>query len=378
MSFSPRGLPAPSRELIPLLRPQLPALEQLAPYLRQIDANRWYSNFGPLLGLLEERLAAHFGVERTGLALVANGTTALSAALSAASERAGRICLTPSWTFVASAAAACAANLQPHFIDVSPRTWMPDPGALRQRKDLDEVAAVMVVSPFGMPLDVGAWDAFTANTGIPVIIDGAASFDTVASIEAARPGRSPTMISLHATKVMGVGEGGLVVATDEAAVHRVRQVCNFGIWGSPQGQVVGYNGKLSEYHAAVGLAALDGWAERRAALADRTQRYIAELARIPAVETLPRYGAGWVSAYCTVSVPGNAQTVVERMRDLGVETRRWWRDGVHAQPAYRGFGSDDLAVTQGIAAGALSLPFSHDIRDEEIVRVVDALTRALD
>jgi dTDP-4-amino-4,6-dideoxygalactose transaminase len=363
---------------IPLLRPLLPNLEQLAPYLRQIDESRVYSNFGPLMRLLEERLAIHVGAAPGRLAVVANGTTALSAALLGVGAMPGKKCLVPSWTFVASAAAVCAANLVPHFIDVSRETWMPDPDELRRRSDLAEVGAVMIVAPFGMPFNTASWDAFWDETGIPVVIDAAACFDTAASIPASRPGRSAIMISLHATKVLGTGEGGLVVSTDEAIVRRVRQICNFGIWGTPEDQILGYNGKLSEYHAAVGLAALDAWPERRVALAGRTQRYVQELGRLPQVTTLPRYGDGWVSAYCTVRVNEDAGAVGARLLAMGVENRRWWRDGVHLFAAYRDFSRDDLAVTTELATSVLSLPFSHDITDAQIVRVVDCLERALD
>jgi len=364
-------------EKIPLLRPLLPPLEALEPYLREIDANRWYTNFGPLVMRLEERLAEHFGLTKTGLALLANGTTALSASLLAVGAKPGKKCLVPAWTFVASAAAVWAADLVPHFIDVLGETWMPDPAALRRRSDLAEVAAVMVIGPFGIPVDTVAWDAFTEQTGIPVIIDAAACFDSVKSIAAARPGRSPVMISLHATKALGIGEGGLVMSTDEAIIHRLRQVGNFGIWGMPEGQILGYNGKLSEYHAAVGLAALDTWPERRAALSSRTARYSAELGRLPGVRTLPAYGSGWVSTYCTIQVCGNVHAIQDRLAYMGIESRRWWQDGVHAQPAYRRFPHDDLPVTEQLATQALSLPFSHDISDADIVRVVDCLESAL-
>ncbi len=377
MNSPPAAARATSRR-IPLTRPQLPTLSELAPYLGEIDANRWYTNFGPLVTRFEERLAGHFGLPKAELAVVSNGTTALSAALIAVGAKAGSRCLVPSWTFVASAAAICAANLQPHFVDVSHDTWEPDPEALLKRRDLADVGAVMIVSPFGAPVDVRAWERFWSETGIPVIIDAAAAFDSIASLEIAKPGRCPVMISLHATKAFGIGEGGLVLSTSEAIVRRFRQVCNFGIWGSPEGQILGYNGKLSEYHAAVGLAALDAWPARRAALQSRTERYLQELKRLPQVQPLPQYGAGWVSIYCTVLVPGNIHAIVDRMASMGVETRRWWRDGVHMQPAYRSFPADQLPVTEAITAHALSLPFSHDISDDDIVTVIDCLARALD
>lgn len=371
-----RSLPT-SASSVPLMRPLLPTLDELSPYLERIDASRWYTNFGPLVQLLEERLARHFRVGPQNLVVVANGTTALSAALLAVGAKPGSKCLLPSWTFVATAAAAWAANLVPHFVDVTPETWMPDPVALRRRKDLGDVGAAIIVAPFGTPFETAAWDAFWEETGIPVIIDGAACFDTIATIAASRPGRVPTIVSLHATKVLGVGEGGLVVSTDEAIVHRIRQVCNFGIWGSPQEQILGYNGKLSEYHAAVGLAGLDSWPARRQALLARTNRYKTELSPLKGVTNLPEYGAGWVSAYCTVCVPRDAGAVSRHLEEAGIENRRWWQDGVHSLAAYRGFTSDDLTITAELAARALSLPFSHDLTDAQITRVVDCLRNAI-
>jgi len=235
----------------------------------------------------------------------------------------------------------------------------------------------MVVGPFGIPVDTAAWDAFTDETGIPVIIDAAACFDAVASVPAARPGRSLTMISLHATKAFGIGEAGLIVSTDDAIIHRLRQIGNFGIWGLPEGQILGYNGKLSEYHAAVGLAALDAWPERRAALVSRTARYLAEIARVPRVRTIPTYGQGWISAYCTICVPDHVHAIEDHLAYMGIESRRWWQNGVHVQPAYRRFPHDALPATEQLAAQALSLPFSHDLTDAQIVRVIDCLESAL-
>ena len=355
----------------------MPTLSESVKYLRGIEERRWYTNFGPLVTALETRLAEHFALPPGNAALVANGTTGLSAALLAAGAQPGKKCLLPSWTFVASAGAIWAANLIPHFVDVSAETWAVDPDFVRRRSDLSDIGAVMPISPFGSPVDTQAWDTFSNETGIPVVIDAAAAFDTVSSITQSRPARTPTVISLHATKALGMGEGGLVLSTSGDFIRRLRQVCNFGLWGPPDDQILGYNGKVSEYHAAIGLAALDAWPDRRIALQSITDRYAAALRTLPRVDLTPQYGQGWVSAYCTVLVPGEAGTVADRMTAEGIETRRWWHKGVAAQQAYRDFPSDPLPVTGEIAARALSLPFFHDMGDAAIDAVAGALKRAL-
>ena len=363
---------------IPLMRPLLPTFEKLAPYLREIDENRWYTNFGPLVTRFETRLADLFRVPKAQVLTIVNGTAALSGALLAAGAKQGTKCLVPAWTFVASGAAVRAADLIPHFVDVTRETWMPDPDTLSRRADLHEVGAVMVVGPFGTPVDTAAWERFSTKTGIPVVIDAAACFDAVASVPAARPRNVPTVISLHATKALGVGEGGLVISSDDEIMLRLRRLSNFGIWGRPEGTIVGFNGKMSEYHAAVGLAALDGWAERRAALVSRTQRYAEALAHLPQVKTLPAFGQGSVSVYCIVCVPGDIDAIIERLSGMGIESRRWWLDGVHALAAYQSFDRDDLTVTGELASSALALPFSHDISDADIQRVVECLETTLE
>lgn len=357
-------------EIVPVMRPLLPSARELVPHLARIDENRFYSNHGPLLIDFERRLADHFRVTADQIAVVANGTVALSAALVALGARPGAKCLLPSWTFVGSAAAAWAANLQPHFVDVREETWMLDPEELKQRDDLRDVGAVMVVSAFGSPVDTASWDRFTDETGIPVLIDCAASFDTVATVERAAPSRSPIMISLHATKVFGVGEGGLVLSTDEAFIRRFNQVCNFGVWDSPAGQILGYNGKLNEYNAAVGLAFLEMWAERRAQISTLTERYASALAPIPGIATVPGYGSGWVSCYCNVRMNRDASPIIDRLRERGIETRRWWQSGVHVQNAYQHFTRDPLPITETLARQVFGLPFFHDLKDESFNRVV--------
>ena len=367
-----------SKSAIPVMRPQLPTADQLLPYLRRIDEARYYSNHGALLREFERRMSGHFGVGEAQLAVVSNGTTALSAALVASGAKPGKRCLLPAWTFVASAAAVWAANLTPYFVDVAQQTWMLDPERIKRRSDLADVGAVMVVSPFGAPVDTSAWDLFTAETGIPVIIDGAAAFDTVATIREARPGRSPIMISLHATKSFGTGEGSIILSTDEMLVHRLRQICNFGVWGAPEGQILGYNGKLSEYHAAIGLAMLDQWSDRRAKFATLTAKYVRSVGSIPNVRLSPNYGSGWISCYCNVEVDGSEQTIIERLQSRGIETRRWWQSGVHMQRAYRDLPRDPVPITDELAKRVFGLPFFHDLTDEQLATVSNGLKDAVE
>jgi len=247
--------------MIPILRPKLPPASRLAPYLAAIDEVRLYSNFGPHARAFEGRLCSHFGLEGGTIATVANATLGLTLALMAQGASRGALCAMPAWTFVASAHAVALAGLVPYFVDVDPVTWALDPLAIE-----DEIAsaptpvgAVMVVTPFGEPIDYSAWDDFKCRTGLPVVIDAAAAFDSL------QVGQTPSVVSLHATKILGVGEGGFVASRDASVIRSIRERSNFGFDGNRSALIAGVNAKLSEYHAAIGLASLDMWSETRTA-----------------------------------------------------------------------------------------------------------------
>jgi dTDP-4-amino-4,6-dideoxygalactose transaminase len=359
---------------IPILRPLLPDLEQLAPYLRQIDASRIYSNHGPLVRRFEERLASRYGLAAPCVTTVSNATAGLTVALQAMGCRAGSLCIVPAWTFIASPLAILAAGLVPYFIDVDPTTWAIDPDRVEAALAgaPGPVGAVMPVAPFGRPLPIEPWDAFAARRGIPVVIDAAAAFD------AQQPGAAPCVVSLHATKAFGIGEGGFVVSRDGDLIARIHAHSNFGFLGERLARVPGQNAKLSEYHAAVGLAALDDWSATRAAIAQLTVRYARALAATQAAPQ-PGFGDQWAALTCVAVLPEGTQDAVESaLQTAGIDTRRWWGLGAHAHPATAEFPCTDLTHTASLARTSIGLPFHRSLSErdiETVARHVDAAVR---
>jgi dTDP-4-amino-4,6-dideoxygalactose transaminase len=345
----------------------LPDLAALEPYLREIDGSRVYSNFGPLVERFEARLGTYFGLPDHHVVTVANGTLALAATLMAVVGERDGYCLLPSWTFCASAHAAVLAGLDPFFADVDSGTWQLRPDTARALvRRVPEIRAVIVVAPFGMPVDAPAWDAFAEETGVPVVIDAAAAF------AGQKPSRAPCVFSLHATKILGVGEGACVTSLHPDLAGAVRRVVNFGFLGTRVSEVLGMNGKLSEYAAAVGLAALDSWPQTRAKWLATSQAYRARLSALRDVVALPS-GADALSTTMVVELHEPAVIVEETLARYGIATRRWWRDGCHREPAFAQFPSEALPVTERLASFSIGLPMAVDLTTEEI----DAVTNAL-
>jgi dTDP-4-amino-4,6-dideoxygalactose transaminase len=347
----------------------MPPAEAILPYLRRIDEARWYSNFGPLLIEFEARLAQRFE-GATAVSTVANGTQAITIALQAIGVAPGTLCAMPSWTFVATAHAAVAAGMTPWFVDVDPATWMMDPDALEAAlaSAPGPVGAAIPVAAFGRPIDMEAWTAFRDRTGVPVVIDAAAAFDTVTSAPL------PTTFSLHATKLLGAGEGGFIACEDEDLVAKFRDITTFGFRGSRESLRLGTNAKLSEYTCAVGLASLDAWPVTRLQYLRAAQRVRMALTTHPDLTFQPGWGVHWLSTTCVVgTADGQADALERRLMAAGVDTRRWWGQGCHNGPAFQAFPRTEMAATDRLARSTLGLPFYAAMTAEDIERLAAAI-----
>lgn len=363
--------PAPGH--IPVARPYLPPSDAITPYLRDIDQRRWYSNFGPLLTEFEARLAARFN-PGAAVTTVANGTQGLALTLTALGLPSGALVAMPAWTFVATAHAVLQAGLVPWFLDVDPHTWALTPQIVLDAlpRAPGPVAAVIAVSPFGSPLDADPWVDLREQTGLAVLIDAAAAFDTV------HDAALPTIVSLHATKVLGVGEGGMVASTDRQLIERLRQISCYGFKGARESMMAATNAKLSEYAAAVGMASLDMWPTTRMRYGLVAQGLRIALSGLDAVQFQPGWGTAWVTSVCVARLPdGSSDRIQKRLSAVGIDTRCWWGRGCQDHPAFAGLPHADLAATRRLAASTIGLPYAMDMDGRVIGRIAQAVIEAV-
>jgi dTDP-4-amino-4,6-dideoxygalactose transaminase len=321
---------------------------------------------------LEREISDHLGCREGELITVSNATAGITAALLALGLEEGSICLMPSWTFVATPHAARAAGMTPWFHDVDRRTWALNPEQVKETlKAGCRAQAVVVVSPFGMPLDLKAWQRFQDETGVRVVIDAAAGFDTVSASSLL------SIVSLHATKIFAAGEGGFVVTGSRQMGERVRGCGNFGFQGSRIALNAGINAKMSEYHAAVALAGLARWPATRLKHLKIIEWYRQAIARLDEVTLHPGYGEGWATGTTSVILPaGTAVQVAELLLQKGIETRSWWGQGCHVQPAFLTCRRSELPVTRDLGGRVLGLPHYPDMQKEDVARVIGALVWA--
>lgn len=361
-----------SPERIALLVPTLPSASEILPWLRQIDENRRYTNFGPLSQAFELALAPLAGARH--VVSVSSCTLGLELGLGALDIAPGSQVLVPALTFPATATAVVRAGLKPLFGDVDPRTLSLTPDIARKAAGETQVGAVVPVALHGHLQDAAAWDSFSAETGVPVLIDAAAAagHQTVGAATAA-------VFSLHATKPLAVGEGGFVATNDADFAKRIKTASNFG-FESCEVRSPGTNAKLSEYHAAVGSATLERWPEwkaRRQALYDAYAKALDRPELRGRVRLVTQSSA--TPNLCVQFDAGIDDRCQRLLAESGIETRRWYWPPLHRHAAFAHYKrSGDLRVTDQVSDRLLGLPFHLDLEPRDIARIGDALVRVVE
>ncbi|MEM9761405.1 MAG: DegT/DnrJ/EryC1/StrS family aminotransferase [Pseudomonadota bacterium] len=354
-------------------RPRLPDADRLLPYLRLIDGTRWYTNFGPLARRFETRLAALIGTPAHAVRSASSGTAALELAIMATAgpaREARPYALVPSLTFAATALAAERMGYRPWIVDVDPESWALDPNALADHPALDRTGVIVPVAACGRAPDMAALERLARATGVPVVLDAAAAAEAFLSGDAHVSATVPAVLSLHATKAFSTGEGGAVLWDDPDGQERVTRAANFGFDGGREATAPGTNAKLSEYHAAVGLAMLDGLEARQSEIAAVVRAYERAARDLPQAWRLhlpPDVGSAYV--ICETDGPEASQALEGALRAGRIETRRWYEAGLGAQPHFARCPRDPLPASEDIAARLIGLPMAPDLDSGAIARI---------
>ncbi len=346
--------------MIPLLVPDLPNTEELLPWLKCIDNNKWYSNFGPLVQKFESELT---NLLDSNLTTVSSGTSALELSLLALDLPIGSKVLLPAFTFPATVTAVKYTGLQPVFTDIDPDTWLLTPNIARQILDKISYDVVIPVTTFGHPQPADEWDQFSEDTNVTVLIDAASSLGNQPIGK-----RCIITFSLHATKAFGIGEGGLIVADSADFIQQVRTLSNFGF---ENGTIVksGSNAKLSEYHAAVGLAQLRRWpkiTQKRQTIWNIYQKYLDKA-------TLQSMPENHIPAILSVKVNDD----IPIQNNPQVKTRRWYYPPLYKHPAFTDIvkispqEDDYLPITENLSL--LGLPFHTSLTEDDIIYICNNL-----
>lgn len=364
-----------SKPDIRILIPEMPTADALLPFLRQIDTNKSYTNFGPLEKTLRGELANTINASNPPhIVTVANATLGLELCLLQLGLAPGsKVCI-PAFTFPATATAVQRVGLNVCLADIDSDRWVMTPEIVEDALKRDTFDAVIVVATFGEVADPEEWDQFFRKTGIPVIIDAAAALGSQ------KPGRRcPAVFSLHATKGLGAGEGGFIATYDDNCAKQYMSASSFGIDFEHPDRLVtgpGTNAKLSEYHAAVALAGLQTWDQRLRSRQSLHAAYTDYLAAYAPGAVLQRFNQAALFNYMNIRFAHSVSTdtIRKQMEDAGIETRRWYLPLIHNHPAFSG--AQILGPIQhsiDLSQSLVSIPFHTNLTDADLVYITRTL-----
>jgi len=371
--------------MIPLLVPDLPTAEELLPWLQQIDANKWYTNFGPLVQQFEGELLQYLKKyssllteQEFYLTTTNSGTSAIELALSTLDLPAGSCILLPAFTFPATATAVLSAGYIPVFTDVDDDIWALTPEIAKSISSATKIDAVLPVASFGYSLDAQLWDDFYLDTQIPVIIDAAAAFGNQKI-----PQHCTVTFSLHATKAFGIGEGGIVVSSSEEMIKQIKTLSNFGFQEGSIAQA-GCNAKLSEYHAAVGLAQFKRWNKIKAQRIQLTADYIKILKNNSAISWNKAIQNNVSSVFpVTFNADINIIELADFLDGQGILTRFWYAPPLHEHHAFKHYSyfginqQTELMHTKKLNNSLLGIPFHTRLTADNLDYIGEYLNKGI-
>ena len=323
---------------------------------------------GPEVAAFEREFADELVGGRTCVA-VNSGTSGLHLGLLAAGVKAGDEVLVPSFTFAATANSVAICGATPVFVDIDPDTFCMDPKAAAAAIT-PRTTAMMPVHLYGHPADMTAYSALAAERGIQVFEDAAQAHGAQWNGAPVGSFGSFAMFSLYPTKNMTSGEGGMVSCATEEIARNVRLLRNQGMERRYENEVVGFNARMTDIHAAIGrvqLGKLPAWTARRQEIA---ARFDAELQGVIVPPVAPE--AVHVYHQYTIRVTGDRDAFGKALLDeYGIGTGVYYPIPNHELPSLKT--EANLPETRRAADEVLSLPVHPSLSDADVDRVIAAV-----
>ncbi|MDR2800248.1 MAG: DegT/DnrJ/EryC1/StrS family aminotransferase [Desulfovibrio sp.] len=347
-------------------------------YVNDCLDGSWISSSGSYIAAFERAFAGWCGAGH-GIA-VCNGTAALQVALLALGIGPGDEVIIPDFTMAASAFAVCHAGATPVFADADPRTWNLSPEAAAARIG-PRTKAIMPVLIFGNPCDMGALRRLAAAAGAFLLEDAAEAHGAV--FEGKRTGTMSDIaaFSFFANKNITTGEGGMVITDSADLAARCRYFRNMCFPpDAPRDYLhadIGFNYRMSNIHAAIGLAQTEKADDYRAMRIRNGLLYRELLSAVPGIALQQIQPGGesvfWMNGICVQpQLYGRTRAeLVAHLMSLGVDTRLFFQ-GMHRQESLRKYGCDcsgGYPVSDLLADNGFYLPSGSGLEADGIRRI---------
>jgi perosamine synthetase len=367
---------------IPVCEPSLLGNEKK--YVIEAIETGWISSTGKYIPAFEKAFAEYCGVKH-GIA-VCNGTVALHLALVALGIGKGDEVIIPDFTMIASAFAVCYTGAKPVFVDAEPETWNIDTTKIEE-KITKRTKAIMPVHIYGQPCDMDSIWNLAKKYDLKVIEDAAEVHGAEYNGKKCGSLSHIATFSFFANKIGTTGEGGMVITNDDELAEKCRYYKNlcFPLKGGRSfiHDDIGFNYRMSNIHAAIGLAQvenLDMYVEMRRRNHFLYKDYLEWLSGIflqPEKEWTKN--VYWMNAIVIdpEKYGMNRNELINELDKNGIQTRLFF-SSMHNQPALKKYGCEfnhNYPVTDWLSENGLYLPSGSELTEDQIQYICQVIGR---
>lgn len=333
---------------------------------------------GPKVKAFEARMAERMGVKHA--IAVTNGSIAIDIALQVIGIRPGDEVIVPSMTYFATAAAVSRIGGIPVFVDVEEKTNNLDPTKLSAAMS-PKVKAALFIDYGGMAAQVDELKAECARLGIMLVQDAAQSLGAVYKGKPMGAQTEISTMSFHMAKILACVEGGMIFTHNDVYAQECRVFRNQGESAKYMHSHLGYNARMTDITAAIGLAQerkLDSYLQGRARVVAEYDRHFSGSNRVEQMQPA-QPGCKHANFLYNIKVRNQAEVIAALKKD-GIDTRVCYPMPVYRQEVYR-TGRAPCRITpspvsEKICHSVIALPLYPDMTDAEINRVADAVLKA--
>ena len=360
----------PVKNPIYVTRPFLPPLEDYVELLGGAWETGILTHNGPLVQRLEKELVEFLGAPN--MVAMTNGTVALQLAIRALDLR-GEIITTP-FSWIATCSAIRWEYCEPVFTDIDAATFNMDPSKIAERIT-DKTVAIMPVHTFGNPCDVRGIEAVAKEYGLRVIYDAAHALGTQVDGESVFNWGDISATSFHATKLFQTAEGGGCSSPDPIVAERLRRLRFFGHDADKNIIEDGCNGKMTEVHAAMGLAVMKHF-EEILAQRERTAKLYRDRLSVDQSLSFQTVREGNVANYSYMPVLFESEErllkVVEALNQESIFPRRYFHPSLNNIEI---LSNNSCPVSESIASRILCLPSYYGLGDDDVENVANIIVK---
>ena len=307
---------------------------------------------------------------------VNSGTFAILSVLSSFNLEKGDEIILPSNTFVATALPLSFLGLKPKFIDINIDDYCINPDLIKENIT-DRTKAIIAVDLYGCPAEMDVIQKIAKENNLFVLEDACQSHGS--QLNENPPGyyADATVYSFYPSKNLSVlGEGGMITTNNEKISKSSKCFRNYGRVNSDDCGQIGFNGVLSEIHAALGsyqIQLLNNWNNKRIELANIYHKRLMEFPGEQIIR-LPRIFSDRKCVYHLFVIRvKEREALVKYLNEKGVQARVHYKIPVHKQSHFKDYNKIKLPITEQVCKEVISLPISQFLTGEEINYVIDCI-----